>query len=75
MTFTKIAYFFRVINDSGKILESKYVFLIPDLDRLASDMQHYGVSELTIENTSIYRIPIRWGLKEMFAVKLSTLIS
>lgn len=50
----KDSVFLCVINDSGKIFEPKYGVLTPDLDRMASDMQHYGVSELAIESTSIY---------------------
>lgn len=66
----KDSVFLCVINDSGKIFESKYGVLTPDLDRMASDMQHYGVSELALESTSIYWIPIWCVLEEMFDPKL-----
>lgn len=66
----KDSVFLCVINDSGKIFESKYGVLTPDLDRMASDMQHYGVSELALESTSIYWIPIWRVLEEMFDQKL-----
>lgn len=66
----KNSVFLCVINDSGKIFEFKYGVLTPDLDRMASDMQHYGVSELALESTSIYWIPIWRALEEMFDQKL-----
>lgn len=66
----KDSVFLCVINDSGKIFESKYGVLTPDLDRMASDMQHYGVSELAMESTSIYWMPIWRVLEEMFVQKL-----
>jgi hypothetical protein len=66
----KDSVFLCVINDSGKIFESKYGVLTPDLDRMASDMQHYGVSELALESTSIYWIPIWRVLEEKFDQKL-----
>lgn len=66
----KDSVFLCVINDSGKIFESRYGVLTPDLDRMASDMQHYGVSELALESTSIYWIPIWRVLEEMFDQKL-----
>lgn len=66
----KDSVFLCVINDSGKIFECKYGVLTPDLDRMASDMQHYGVSELAMESTSIYWMPIWRVLEEMFDQKL-----
>lgn len=66
----KDSVFLCVINDSGKIFECKYGVLTPDLDRMASDMQRYGVSELGMESTSIYWIPIWRVLEEMFDQKL-----
>lgn len=66
----KDSLFLCVINDSGKIFESKYGVLTPDLDRMACDMQHYGVSELAMESTSIYWMPIWRVLEEMFDQKL-----
>lgn len=66
----KDSVFLCVINDSGKIFECKYGVLTPDLDRMASDMQRYGVSELAMESTSIYWMPIWRVLEEMFDQKL-----
>lgn len=66
----KDSVFLCVINDSGKIFESKYGVLTPDLDRMSSDMQHYGVSELAMESTSIYWMPVWRVLEEMFDQKL-----
>lgn len=69
----KDSVFLCVINDSGKIFECKYGVLTPDLDRMASDMQRYGVSELAMESTSIYWMPIWRVLEEMFDQKLVNL--
>lgn len=66
----KDSVFLCVINDSGKIFECKYGVLTPDLDRMASDMQRYGVSKLAMESTSIYWMPIWRVLEEMFDQKL-----
>lgn len=66
----KDSVFLCVINDSGKIFECKYGVLTPDLDRMTSDMQRYGVSELAMESTSIYWMPIWRVLEEMFDQKL-----
>lgn len=66
----KDSVFLCVLNDSGKVFESKYGVLTPDLDQMASDMQHYGVSELAMESTSIYWMPIWRVLEEMFDQKL-----
>lgn len=66
----KDSVFLCVVNDSGKIFECKYGVLTPDLDRLSSDMQRYGVSELAMESTSIYWMPIWRVLEEMFDQKL-----
>lgn len=66
----KDSVFLCVVNDSGKIFECKYGVLTPDLDRMSSDMQRYGVSELAMESTSIYWMPIWRVLEEMFDQKL-----
>lgn len=66
----KDSVFLCVINGSGKVFESQYGVLTPDLDRMSSDMQHYGVSELAMESTSIYWMPIWRVLEEMFDQKL-----
>lgn len=53
--------FLCIIDNSGKIFEHKYV--TPNLVQMTNDMQKYGVTELTIESTGIYWIPI-WRVLE-----------
>lgn len=66
----KDSVFLCVVNDSGKVFECKYGVLTRDLDQMSSDMQHYGVTELGMESTSIYWIPIWRVLEDMFDQKL-----
>ena len=66
----KDSVFLCIMDDSGKIFESKYGVLTPDLNKMASDMQRYGVSEVAMESTSIYWIPIWRVLEGMFDQKL-----
>lgn len=65
----KDSVFLCIMDASGKIFESKYGVLTPDLNKMASDMQRYGVSEVAMESTSIYRIPIWRVLEGMFDQK------
>lgn len=66
----KDSVFLCIMDASGKIFESKYGVLTPDLNKMASDMQRYGVSEVAMESTSIYWIPIWRVLEGMFDQKL-----
>ncbi|MDO5561151.1 MAG: IS110 family transposase [Oscillospiraceae bacterium] len=66
----KDSVFLCILDDSGKVFEQKYGVLTPDLDSMASDMQKYGVTELAMESTSIYWMPIWRILEEMFDQKL-----
>lgn len=66
----KDSVFLCIMDDSGKIFEHKYGVLTPDLDRMSNDMHKYGVTELAMESTSIYWIPIWRVLEEMFDQKL-----
>src|SRR5574344_95509 len=66
----KDSVFLCILDDSGKIFENKYGVLTPDLDNMALDMQRHGVTELAMESTSIYWMPIWRILEEMFDQKL-----
>jgi len=44
------------MDASGKIFESKYGVLTPDLNKMASDMQRYGVSEVAIARKMLVAI-------------------
>lgn len=66
----KDSVFVCIIDDSGKVFEHKYGILTPELDRMCSDMQEYGVTVLAMESTGIYWMPLWRVFEEMFEQKL-----
>jgi transposase len=59
-----------IINESGVLKEQKFTTLTSDLYSLRSMLESYGVSEVAMESTSIYWIPIWRILSDAFDLKL-----
>ncbi|MDR0745617.1 MAG: IS110 family transposase [Mediterranea sp.] len=66
----KDSVFMCILKENGDKIEEKFSVLTPELDRLRDLLVSHSVSEIAMESTSIYWIPI-WGvLCSDFDVKL-----
>jgi len=59
----KDSIFLCIIDGNGVIYREKYGVLTPALEALSLTMQEYGVTEVAMESTSIYWIPV-WRVLE-----------
>lgn len=66
----KDSVFLCILHDSGEIFENVYGVLTFQLERMCRDMQLYGVTEVTMESTSVYWIPVWRVLEPHFHEKL-----
>lgn len=66
----KDSVFLCILHDSGEIFENVYGVLTFQLERMCRDMQLHGVTEVTMESTSIYWIPVWRVLEPHFHEKL-----
>ena len=58
-----------ILNESGVIFQEKYGVLTPELERLAAALQEHDVSEVCMESTSIYWMPV-WRVLEPYVAEL-----
>jgi Transposase and inactivated derivatives len=66
----KDSVFMCIMNEKEEKIEEKFSTLTPDLDRMRDLMVESGVSEVAMESTSIYWIPV-WRILECdFSMKL-----
>lgn len=66
----KDSVFMCILNESGVIKERKFSTLTSDLLSLRSELELYDVSQVALESTSIYWIPIWRILSDAFDLKL-----
>ena len=66
----KDSVFLCILHDSGEIFENVYGVLTFQLERMCRDMQLHGVTEVTMESTSVYWIPVWRVLEPHFHEKL-----
>ena len=59
-----------ILHESGEIFENVYGVLTFQLRNMRRDMQRHGVTEVTMESTAVYWIPIWRVLEPYFRLKL-----
>ena len=65
----KDSVFACILNESGVIFQEKFGVLTPELERLAAALQEHDVSEVCMESTSIYWMPV-WRVLEPIVAEL-----
>ena len=65
----KDSVFACILNENGVVFQEKYGVLTPELEQLAAALQEYDVSEVCMESTSIYWMPV-WRVLEPFVAEL-----
>ena len=59
-----------ILHDSGEIFENVYGVLTFQLRNMRRDMQRHGVTDVTMESTAVYWIPVWRVLEPHFRLKL-----
>lgn len=54
----KDSVFVCILNEKGVVFQEKFGVLTPELERMAAVMLEYGVTEVGMESTSIYWMPV-----------------
>jgi transposase len=65
----KDSVFACILNENGVIFQEKFGVLTPDLEQLASVLQEHDVSEVCMESTSVYWMPV-WRVLEPYVADL-----
>ena len=65
----KDSVFACVLNENGVIFQEKFGVLTPELEQLAAALQEHDVSEVCMESTSIYWMPV-WRVLEPYVAEL-----
>ena len=65
----KDSVFACILNEKGVIFQEKFGVLTPELEQLAAALQKHGVSEVCMESTSIYWMPV-WRVLEPYVAEL-----
>ena len=65
----KDSVFACILNENGVIFQEKFGVLTPDLEQLASALQEHDVSEVCMESTSVYWMPV-WRVLEPYVADL-----
>ena len=65
----KDSVFACIVNENGVIFQEKFGVLTPELEQLAAKLQEHDVSEVCMESTSIYWIPV-WRVLEPYVAEL-----
>ena len=55
----KDSVFARILNENGVVFQEKFGVLTPELEQLAAVLQEHDVSEVCMESTSVYWMPVR----------------
>ena len=66
----KVSVFVCIINENGVLFQEKFGVLTPDLERMVDVLQEYEVTEVCMESTSIYWMPVWRILEPYFSLKL-----
>jgi len=65
----KDSVFACILNENGVIFQEKFGVLTPELEQLAAALQEHDVSEVCMESTSIYWMPV-WRVLEPYVAVL-----
>ena len=65
----KDSVFVCIINENGIVFQEKFGVLTPDLELLAAKLQELDVSEVCMESTSVYWMPV-WRVLEPYVAEL-----
>ena len=65
----KDSVFVCIINENGIVFQEKFGVLTPDLGLLAAKLQELDVSEVCMESTSVYWMPV-WRVLEPYVAEL-----
>ena len=65
----KDSVFVCILNETGVVFQAKFGVLTPELEQLASKLQELDVSEVCMESTSVYWMPV-WRVLEPYVAEL-----
>ena len=65
----KDSVFACILNENGVVFQEKFGVLTPELEQLASALQEHDVSEVCMESTSVYWMPV-WRVLEPYVADL-----
>ena len=65
----KDSVFACILNENGVVFQEKFGVLTPELEQLAAALQKHEVSEVCMESTSIYWMPV-WRVLEPYVAEL-----
>ena len=66
----KVSVFVCIINENGVLFQEKFGVLTPDLERMVDVLHEYEATEVCMESTSIYWMPVWRVLEPYFSLKL-----
>ena len=66
----KVSVFVCIINENGVLFQEKFGVLTPDLERMVDVLHKHEVTEVCMESTSIYWMPVWRVLEPYFSLKL-----
>ena len=66
----KDSVFVCIINENGILFQEKFGVLTPDLERMVDILHEYEATEVCMESTSIYWMPVWKVLEPYFSLKL-----
>lgn len=62
--------FVCILNENGILFQDKFGVLTPDLEQLVKALHEHGTTEVCMESTSIYWMPVWRVLEPYFSLKL-----
>ena len=65
----KDSVFVCILNENGVVFQEKFGVLTPDVEQLAAKLQELDVSEVCMESTSVYWMPV-WRVLEPYVAEL-----
>ena len=65
----KDSVFVCILNENGVVFQDKFGVLTPELEQLASKIQELDVSEVCMESTSVYWMPV-WRVLDPYVAEL-----
>ena len=65
----KDSVFVCILNENGVVFQEKFGLLTPELEQLAAKLQELDVSEVCMESTSVYWMPV-WRVLEPYVAEM-----
>ena len=65
----KDSVFACILNENGVVFQEKFGVLTPELEQLAAALQEHDVSDVCMESTSVYWMPV-WRVLEPYVAEL-----